>query len=159
MGRSRRWITCNTRYGRSVNLPPAISAAAAAAVEVARTQGATSCAALVGSWAAGRAGPASDIDLVLLVEQPKHLLDDDVWYTTFGDGVRLIRQDDFGAVQERRLKLPDGLVVEVNVGDLSWASTTPVDAGTRRVAADGLIPLLDPQHRLHHLLRALERGK
>lgn len=71
----------------------------------------------------------------------------------------LIRHDDFGAVQERRLRLPDGTVVEVNVGDLSWASTTPVDAGTRRVTEDALIPLLDPQHRLAHLLQAVGTGE
>jgi uncharacterized protein len=136
-----------------VDLPPSVTAAVSAVVEVARAQGPTSCAALVGSWAADRATPASDVDLVVLVEQPERLLDFDGWYSTFAQGVTLIRQADFGAVQERRLRLPDGLVVEVGVSNLSWASTTPVDLGTRRVAQDGLLPLLDPQQRLADLVR------
>jgi hypothetical protein len=44
------------------------------------------------------------------------------------------------------------LVVEVSVGRLSWASTTPLDPGTRRVAQDGLHALLDPEQRLARLL-------
>ncbi len=140
-----------------MQLPPHVRAAASAAVRVARAQGATSCAALVGSWATGRGTPASDVDLLLLVERQERLRDADGWYAAFAEGATLIRQSDFGAVQERRLRLPDGLVVEVCVGELSWAATTPVDPGTRRVAQDGLLILLDPEQRLAHLRDVVTR--
>lgn len=96
---------------------------------------------------------------MVLVEQPERLLDSDGWYSTFAEGTTLIRQGDFGAVQERRLRLPDGLVVEVGVASLSWTSTTPLDPGTRRVALDGLLALLDPEQRLAHLLGVVSRER
>ncbi|GAC1610971.1 MAG: hypothetical protein NVS3B26_20840 [Mycobacteriales bacterium] len=135
--RSRRAVRARPyRSGHNlayVDLPPAVSAVITAALEVAHTQGKMACAALVGSWAAGSAGPASDIDLILLVEHPEHLLTSDAWYTMFGHGVSLIRQNDFGDVQERRLREPDGLVVEVNVGALHPLTQEP--AGSWRMAS------------------------
>lgn len=138
-----------------MDLPPAVIAAARAAVDVARAQDGTACAALVGSWAVGRARPVSDVDLVLLVEDPEPLLTSEAWFDVFGPGATLVGQRDFGALQERRLRLPGDLVVEVAVGRLAWASTSPLDAGTHRVVADGLVPLLDPEGRLAHLLRTV----
>jgi hypothetical protein len=44
--------------------------------------------------------------------------------------------------------------VEIGIGTPAWAERTPVDAGTRRVASDGLVPLYDPDG----LITALAAG-
>jgi hypothetical protein len=60
-----------------------------------------------------------------------------------------------GAIKERRLRQSDGLVVKLGIGTPSWAERTPVDAGTRRVASDGLVPLYDPDGLLTALAAAV----
>lgn len=107
--------------------------------------------ALAGSWARGAGWPGSDVDLVVLTGNPVVMLESEDWFALFDPLAELVRQRDFGAIQERRLRLPSGLVVEVGIGNPSWASTDPVDHGTRRVVSDGILPLCD---RLG-LLRAL----
>jgi predicted nucleotidyltransferase len=107
--------------------------------------------ALVGSWARGAAHPGSDVDLVLLTTAPGELLGTDNWFSAIDPRARLIRAEDFGAIQERRLRLPSGLEIEVGIGEPSWAGTTPVDPGTRRVVDDGLAILHDPQSLLARL--------
>lgn len=62
----------------------------------------------------------------------------------FGNEVDIMRAADFGAIQERRLRLPNGLVIGVGIGEPSWADTDPLDVGTERVVRDGLIALDDP---------------
>jgi predicted nucleotidyltransferase len=106
---------------------------------------------LAGSWARGAGRSQSDVDLVVLLEEPDSVLDTTAWFSAFGDGVDLVRSADFGALQERRLRLRDALVVEVGLGRPEWARTDPVDPGTARVVRDGLVALYDP----HGLLAAL----
>jgi hypothetical protein len=69
-----------------------------------------------------------------------------------------VRSSDFGGIQERRLRLGDGLLVEVGIGGPSWANTEPIDGGTRQVASDGLVPLVDRAGLLTGLMRALPGG-
>lgn len=145
-------------YRRIVQLPETIAAVAAAATKLIRAQGSIACAALVGSWATGRASQDSDVDLVLLLAQPERLLETDQWHTHFGQEATLVRRGDFGALQERRLQLRGDLIVEVNIGRLSWASIAPIDNGTRRVVLDGLVALHDPELRLSRLVQAV-RGR
>jgi len=59
----------------------------------------------------------------------------------------------WGVVTERRFRLPGAREVELGVGSASWASVTPVDEGTRRVATDGLLALYDPDGLLEALLK------
>ena len=133
----------------------AVAGVAAAALHVAtRAPGAVALA-LVGSWAAGRGRPDSDVDLVLLTDDPASLLRDDSWHRAFGEGAALVRTADFGALLEQRLRLPSGLEVELCIGGASWAGTEPVDDGTRRVVDDGLQVLWDPEGRLARLLEAV----
>lgn len=106
---------------------------------------------LVGSYARGDAGLTSDVDLVVLTDSPEALLESDDWFGLFNPHAELIRTGDFGAIQERRLRLPQGLVVETGIGRTTWAAVDPVDPGTRRVVSDGLVVLYDP----HDLLSGL----
>jgi len=80
------------------------------------------------------------------------------WFSAFGEAAELIRSSDFDTIQERRLRLQDGLVVEVAIGAPEWASTEPVDHGTARVVGDGFVPLYDPRGVLTALLNAVSRA-
>jgi hypothetical protein len=109
----------------------------------ARQRGDVRAVALVGSWAHGTPRPGSDVDLILLTEEPSLYTGGKDWIAELG-GITLVATRGWGAITERRFRLPSGLAVEVGVGRPSWASVTPVDEGTRRVATDGLVALHDP---------------
>jgi len=110
--------------------------------------------ALVGSWARGTARADSDVDIVLLTETPSAYLDDAAWAQPFG-AVEVLRTQRFGVLTERRMQLRSGLVVEFGVVTPAWASTTPLDDGTARVVADGLVALHDPGGLLSALVHAV----
>lgn len=132
-------------------LPQRVAAAVRSAQRLAGQMPSIVAVALVGSWARGAGRPDSDVDLVVLCAEPSELLGSNDWITVFDRSAFLIRANDFGAIQERRLEVPTGLVIEVGIGQTSWAGTTPVDPGTERVIRDGLVSLYDP----HALLKAL----
>ena len=96
--------------------------------------------ALVGSWARGTAREDSDVDLVVLTDT-----DDEGWIGELVPGAELVRRGNWGAIEERRVRLPSGLEVEIGIGRPSWASTDPLDDGTRRVVEAGFRPLHDPR--------------
>jgi predicted nucleotidyltransferase len=112
--------------------------------------------ALVGSWARGAAGPDSDIDVVVLTDDPAAYLERDDWVEELAPGARLVRTGDWIAIVERRLRLASGLEVEVGIGRPSWAGISPVDPGTQRVVRDGMRPLYDPRGVLATLGSAAE---
>lgn len=100
--------------------------------------------ALVGSWARNAAGTDSDVDLVFLVDEPDAYLAYEEWAHEIGAST-IIRTRSWGAVTERRLSLFSGLEVDVGIASVSWASITPVDAGTARVVTDGIEIVYDPE--------------
>jgi predicted nucleotidyltransferase len=112
--------------------------------------------ALVGSWARGAEGPGSDVDLVVLTDDPLAYTEGDDWVEALAPGASLVRTGDWDAVVERRLRLPSGLEVEVGVGRPEWATTAPVDSGTLRVARGGLRIVHDPRGLLATLLEAAD---
>jgi len=97
--------------------------------------------ALVGSYARGAERMASDVDLVLLSPEPENLADSG-WFAELLPGAKLVRSLRWGPVHERRYRLRSGLVVELGIAPTSWAAL-PLDAGTRRVLADGHRILFD----------------
>jgi len=111
--------------------------------------------ALVGSWARNEAGAESDLDIVLLTEKPGAYVEDEGWIAELG-ACGIVCTKRWGAIIERRIALPSGLEVEVGIGEPSWASTTPVDPGTRRVASDGMRIVYDPDGLLGALIAACE---
>ena len=110
---------------------------------------------LVGFWARGTPRPDSDVDLVLLTEDVERYLDGQELVRALG-AIRLVRSQNWGAIEERRLLLPSGLEVEVGVGHPSWARIDPVDQGTRRVIRNGARILHDPEGLLASLITACE---
>lgn len=110
--------------------------------------------ALVGSWARGTATVESDVDLMLLTEDPAPYTGSDVLVRGLGAG-DLVRTRTWGPVTERRLALRSGLEVEVGVALPTWAAVDPVDEGTRRVVGCGMRVLYDPDGLLAGLVAAL----
>jgi predicted nucleotidyltransferase len=97
--------------------------------------------ALVGSHARGAARGTSDVDLILLTENPQTYFDDVAWIRKFGNPLRW-ESEDWGNIRSLRVWYESGLEVEFGVGDLDWAAP-PVDEGTRRVILDGIKVLFD----------------
>jgi RimJ/RimL family protein N-acetyltransferase/predicted nucleotidyltransferase len=109
--------------------------------------------ALVGSWARAAARANSDVDLVLLTDNPSVFTDRQDWTADLG-AVGVTREQQWGPIAERRLLLPSGLELEVGVAPTSWAATNPVDAGTRHVIGAGVRVLHDPDGLLQRLVAA-----
>ena len=97
--------------------------------------------ALVGSYARNAAKDDSDIDLVLLTDQPSKYLDDIHWSTRFGN-LKKFQIEDYGKLVSLRIWYSNGLEVEYGITTPDWASL-PLDAGTQRVIQDGMIVLFE----------------
>ena len=97
--------------------------------------------ALVGSYARGTARTDSDIDLILLTNQPRKHLDDLTWLGCFG-AVEKHQTEDYGIVTSVRVWYQNGQEVEYGITTPDWAAV-PLDAGTRRVISDGMIVLFE----------------
>lgn len=105
---------------------------------------------LVGSCARESPRPDSDIDLIVIVEDQDQY-SDRAWTVDVGLG-EPSRVRWWGVVCEWRFVTSSGLEVEINIASPRWASTDPVDAGTRRVVCGGARPLHDPVGILAELL-------
>jgi uncharacterized protein len=117
--------------------------------------------AVVGSWARGAARPDSDLDLILLTDDPSIYIFDEAW-TNGLPATAILFSRSWGAITERRLfvrspsaEIGPDLEVELGVGLPSWAATEPLDAGTKRVVSDGFRIVHDPYGLLEALLDAV----
>ncbi len=95
---------------------------------------------LVGSQARGAARPDSDVDLVIVSEQPARLLNDRAWIHTFGTVVQQATEE-WGRLKSLRIRYDEGPEVESGVTDVAWAD--PGDDSTLAVLLDGARVLLD----------------
>jgi uncharacterized protein len=112
--------------------------------------------AIVGSHARGMARPDSDIDVIVIVDDPVRYLETSAWLECFGQ-LRSISNEDWGLLQSRRVHYVDGTEVEFGITVRSWASTDPVDPGTRDVVSDGMRILHDQETLLQSLLTKLQQ--
>lgn len=116
-------------------------------------------AALVGSQARGTARAESDIDLMLLTEQPLLFRTSTYWLREIDwSGRRIESWEDkkYGAVWSRHVYLDasaDCTKVELSFGQPNWASIAPLDPGTQRVVYDSCRILYDPEDRLTQLMK------
>lgn len=127
-----------------------VSALLARVVDWARATGDVQAVALVGSHARGTARAGADVDLVILVPEPRVHLDDPAWPRRFGR-LEHATIERWGILTAVRARYDDGLEVELGLAPPWWAAVDPVDPGTRSVVRGGLRPLHDPRG----LLRAL----
>ena len=130
-------------------------------VDWAKKQPTIQAVAVVGSHARGTARAESDIDLVLLVTNPRAFRADVAWldaidWNAIGSRPMKWRNEDYGELWSRRLWLEqNGGEVEFGFASPSWADVNPLDLGTRRVIADGCRILHDPKKILSRLCAAI----
>ncbi|MER3552772.1 MAG: nucleotidyltransferase domain-containing protein [Meiothermus sp.] len=102
--------------------------------------------ALVGSWARGTARPDSDMDLMLLVDEPELFRREMAWLEEISISKPKRWQDeDYGAAWSRRVFLEDNSQLEFTFSTPEWASISPLDPGTFRVMRNGSRILYDPE--------------
>ena len=92
--------------------------------------------ALVGSHASGTATGTSDVDLVIITDDPNQYLDNLLWTERFGT-VHKQQVEKYGLVTSIRVWYEDGLEVEYGIANEVWAAE-PLDKGTQQVIADGM---------------------
>jgi predicted nucleotidyltransferase len=118
--------------------------------------------ALVGSHARGAARPDSDIDLVILVDDPQVYVHEQGWLSflvadVLNDVAIASQDEDYGPLWSRRVFLASGHEVEFGFARPSWAATEPLDAGTREVVRDGCQALYDPHDIIGRLITAVHQ--
>lgn len=106
---------------------------------------------LVGSYARGAAGPSSDIDLVLVLENLDPYVRDPSWASRLGR-VKNQAWENWGLVQSLRAWYRDGAEVEFCLTTMQWIAP-PLDDGTRKVLEGGYRILLDPHGAIRRALR------
>jgi len=92
--------------------------------------------ALVGSHASGTATETSDVDLVIITDDPNQYLHNLLWTERFGT-VHKQQVEKYGLVTSIRVWYEDGLEVEYSIANEVWAAE-PLDKGTQQVIADGM---------------------
>jgi len=107
--------------------------------------------ALVGSYARGMARDDSDIDLVILSNQPQKYLDNVKWTERF-DVPEKQQTEDYGKLTSLRVWYQNGREVEYGITTPDWAAI-PLDEGTRRVIEDGMIVLFEQGNLLSQHLK------
>jgi predicted nucleotidyltransferase len=133
------------------NLEPEVTDFLAEVVEWAGAEEDLLALALVGSQARGDAHPGSDIDLLLLFDDPRSNLQSSDWISTFGEVVRSSRED-WGKVSSIRVQYLAGLEVEFGLTDRGWGAD-PTDLGDKKVIDDGIVVLYEVGR---HLSKKLE---
>jgi predicted nucleotidyltransferase len=98
---------------------------------------------LVGSHARRQARPDSDIDLVIIADDPAPYLQNTGWLSTFGQ-VERQSLEDWGRVQSIRTFYSGDLEVEFGLTSAAWLAE-PIDSGTLDVLLDGVALLYDRQ--------------
>ena len=98
---------------------------------------------LVGSYARDLHQNASDIDLVIIVENPEKYLTETEW--TRGFGVVIAREiEKYGKLTSLRVWYESGLEIEYGFTTRDWVKT-PLDKGTKKVINDGLRVLFEKE--------------
>lgn len=110
--------------------------------------------ALVGSYAYNRPRMGSDVDLVVLTDKPDRHCRGIDWVLSFDPRAKLIRDQMWGPLRERRVRLRSGLQAELGVVPPTWAAL-PLDPGTAKVLKDGCRILHDPEGTLEAALSTL----
>ncbi|WP_407539945.1 nucleotidyltransferase domain-containing protein [Deinococcus radiomollis] len=112
---------------------------------------------LVGSYARGTARPDSDVDLMILTENPEVFRTDETWMQELdwsGWRAPLLswRDEQYGPVWSRHVLLQDASDVEFSFGLPDWANIDPLDTGTLNVVRTGARIVTDPRRLLARLL-------
>jgi predicted nucleotidyltransferase len=115
-----------------------------------------------GSWARGNPRPDSDLDVLIIAQDPKSLRRHQEWMRElrFSDAsFRYIAHHgaQYSAVWSAHIKLELEVELELTFADENWASVHPIDPGTRRVVTDALKILIDKDGALRGLCEVCSR--
>lgn len=91
---------------------------------------------------------------MIVVDDVDVRMGEDDWMLSFG-GIESIVDEDWGAVQSRRVHYTSGVEVEFGLATSDWA-TVPLDQGTARVLSGGFRLLHDPVDLLGEAMRAAD---
>jgi predicted nucleotidyltransferase len=99
--------------------------------------------ALVGSYARETATETSDVDLVIITEDPQKYLSTTEWARVFG--VVITKEiEEYGKLTSLRVWYESGLEIEYGFTTREWAKA-PLDKGTKRVVNDGMRVLFEKE--------------
>jgi len=112
---------------------------------------------LVGSYARNKAHQDSDIDLVLMLNNPEKYVNNLDWIKEFGE-IKKHKIEYWGRVTSIRTWYKNGIEVEFGITSVEWAEI-PVDSGTFRVVSDGSKILVDKSKKLEQLLLEVKKAK
>jgi predicted nucleotidyltransferase len=115
--------------------------------------------AVCGSWARGNPRPDSDLDLLIVAQEPELLRRKQKWIRelNFSDaGFHYIDHTTakYGAVWSAHIGLEPEAALELTFAKESWASVHPIDPGTRDVVTDAFKVLIDKDGALQRLRNA-----
>ena len=113
---------------------------------------------LVGSYARGQAHDDSDIDLVLLTNEPDKYLNDHSFAETIG-GISKIEKEFWGRVTSLRIWYKDSFEVELGITTPDWITENPLDAGTLRTITDGAKVVMDKIGDLEELIMSASKRR
>ena len=99
--------------------------------------------ALVGSYARLAADESSDVDLVIIVEDPGEYLKNTEWTRVFGLVITK-KIEEYGKLTSLRVWYESGLEVEYGFTTIEWAKV-PLDEGTKQVVEGGLRVLFEKE--------------
>jgi len=100
-------------------------------------------AALVGSYARDAATAESDVDLVIITEDPQRYLTNTDWARVFGIVITKTTEND-GGLTSYRVWYESGLAVDYGFTTREWVKT-PLSKGTKQVTDDGLRVLFEKE--------------
>ena len=109
---------------------------------------------IIGSYARGTQKPNSDIDTIIFTKNPNIFIKDKEWVNTFGKTKRILIEQ-WSKVTILRCFYFSGMEIEFGISTIDW-TTVPVDKGTYRIVADGLIILHDPTGKINKLIQEIK---
>jgi len=119
--------------------------------------------ALAGSWARGNPDPVSDLDLIIVAEDPETYRHPDNWLRSISfakAAFEVARYEirSYGSVWSCHVLLRPAAEVELTFAAPAWAQVNPLDPGTRFVVADGFRAIVDKDEALSRLVAAVRPG-
>jgi predicted nucleotidyltransferase len=120
--------------------------------------------ALVGSWARGTPGPASDVDLLVLSDCLEGYRRSREWmseidFARAGHSIKSSNDVSYGAVWSRHIHLHPAGEVELTFAPCAWASVAPIDEGTSAIVSDAFRIIVDKGGSLAGLVSAVTASK
>lgn len=104
---------------------------------------------VVGSYARGKNTETSDLDLCIITNNKKQIIDNLEFIKKFGE-FNQKQLEYYGACTSIRVWYKNGLEVEFGIVEPSWISL-PLDDGTRKVLSDGYKVIIDKEHYFQNL--------